>query len=223
MPSQLGQDYYVLELLGGMRNGYFLDSGASDGVTVNNTLLLENEYGWNGICIEPNEAFFTLLTKNRKCHCVNSCLYDYNGVVDFIEASTLGGIVDEYHPTLLNYVVRALKLSQNESGRPEATQKVARTLESIFSEFNAPPIIDYWSLDTEGSELTILKSFPFDKYTFRVLTVEHNHLPVKEGIKIFLEGKGYHRIKEMGIDDCYINNLVELTSAWRSLAWKRSG
>jgi hypothetical protein len=42
------------------------------------------------------------------------------------------------------------------------------------TEFVTPPVIDYWSLNTEGSEFAILKSFPFDEYSFRVLTVEHN-------------------------------------------------
>ena len=50
-------------------------------------------------------------------------------------------------------------------------KKIARTLRSVLRECEAPPIIDYWSLDTEGSELTLLKSFPFDDYSFRVVTL----------------------------------------------------
>jgi hypothetical protein len=55
MSSQYGQDFFVLEALGGMRNGFFLDSGAADGVSSSNTHLLEESFGWNWICIEPNE------------------------------------------------------------------------------------------------------------------------------------------------------------------------
>jgi hypothetical protein len=36
-----------------------------------------------------------------------------------------------------------------------------RTLESVLDEAHAPDYIDYMSLDTEGSELDILSTFPF--------------------------------------------------------------
>jgi len=45
MASQLGQDDFVLRVLSGLRGGYFLDTGAADGITSSNTLLLEREYG----------------------------------------------------------------------------------------------------------------------------------------------------------------------------------
>ena len=49
MVSQFGQDHIVLQLLGGLRRGFFLNSGAADGVTASNTQLLEKDYGWMGI------------------------------------------------------------------------------------------------------------------------------------------------------------------------------
>jgi FkbM family methyltransferase len=205
MPSQLGQDHYVLELLGGLREGFFLDAGAADGVRVSNTLLLERLFGWRGICIEPNEVFFAALVRNRQCYCLNYCLYDREGTVDFLEASTLGGILDEYHPSHLSFVKSRVLFATDEFGRPITVKRTARTIRSVLKECKAPPIIDYWSLDTEGSELAILRSFPFEEYSFRVLTVEHNGLPVREEIRAFLETQGYWRIAQMGIDDCYVH------------------
>src|SRR5712691_8073947 len=102
MPSQFRQDRFVLELLQGKREGFFLDSGASDGVRSSNTHLLESSFGWKGICIEPNDMFFAALKRNRSCICLNCCLYDREGEVDFLEdARTLGGVLDDYHPALL--------------------------------------------------------------------------------------------------------------------------
>jgi FkbM family methyltransferase len=219
--SQLGQDFFVIEILGGMSNGFFLDSGASDGVNASNTYLLESEYGWKGICVEPNEVFFPLLKKNRTCHCVNYCLYDRDGVVDFVEASTLGGILEEYHPAHLEYAKRSFNLAEDATGKPGTVQKTAKTIRSVLRECNAPSVIDYWSLDTEGSELAILKSFPFDEYSFRVLTVEHNWLPVRKEIRQFLERKGYVLKREMGIDDCYVHHAMVSNSSWRSNAFRR--
>ena len=40
-PSQSGQDHWVIEMLQGLRGGYFVDVGASNGVVSNNTWALE--------------------------------------------------------------------------------------------------------------------------------------------------------------------------------------
>src|ERR1700722_3302200 len=104
MASQYGQDLFALEILGGMRGGFFLDSGAADGVSASNTLLLERSFGWRGICIEPNRSLFSKLTRNRRCQCLHYGLSDHDADVDFVEdAQMLGGILDEYHPVHLAY------------------------------------------------------------------------------------------------------------------------
>jgi FkbM family methyltransferase len=223
MPSQLGQDLLVLQLLDGKRGGFFLDSGAADGVSASNTFLLEVQYGWTGICVEPDAAFFESLVTNRRSHCVNCCLYDREEEVRFVEASTLGGIRSEYEPALLNHAKTVFRLPVDAAGEPATVIKTARTVRSVLREFRAPRVIDYWSLDTEGSELTILKSFPFDEYAFRVLTVEHNRYPVREAIKDFLESRGYRRFAAIEIDDCYVKQdfLEPVGSSWRSAAWRR--
>ena len=218
MSSQLGQDHFVLAVLNGMRGGYFLDSGAADGIRSSNTLLLESAYGWRGICIEPNDRYFQALQANRHCICVHSCLYDQAGEVDFVEnANMLGGILQEYPPAMLRYA-RSL------FGPLNAVRKPARTIASILKEHQAPAVIDYWSLDTEGSELAILKSFPFDEYRLRLLTVEHNRQPVRAAIQHLLEARGYRRIHDFGIDDGYLGPGEPLPgnhAAWRSAAWRR--
>src|SRR5262245_43652313 len=60
--GQKGQDRWVLmEVLRWQRGGFFLDLAAADGVTDSNTHVLERWFGWAGICIEPNPAFFAQL------------------------------------------------------------------------------------------------------------------------------------------------------------------
>jgi len=41
----------------------------------------------------------------------------------------------------------------------------------------APPVIDYIALNTDGSELDILKNFPFDDFCVRAWTIHHNYQP----------------------------------------------
>jgi FkbM family methyltransferase len=225
--SQYGQDLFVLRTLAGQRGGFFLDSGASNGVHFSNTLLLERDFGWRGICVEPNDAFFEELKTQRTGHCLNCCIYDHDGTVEFLEdASVLGGIISEYDPALLAQAKSTFVLKIDAAGRPVTVRKVARTLRSVLEECGAPAVIDYWSLDTEGSELTILRNFPFDDYSFRILTVEHNWLPMRAEIRAFLEGQDYRFAGALGCDDCYVranDPRLRVTPrggpAWRSGVW----
>ena len=80
------------------------------------------------------------------------------------------------------------------------------TLESLLDEYNSPNIIDYLSIDTEGSEYDILKDFNFNKYQFKIITVEHNFSENRVKIKSLLESKGYKRVYEnlSKFDDWYL-------------------
>lgn len=229
--SYQGQDRFVVEVLNGLRGGFFLDSGASNGMRGNNSLLLETRYGWDGICIEPNDAMYADLSLNRRCRTYRCCLYDRDGEAEFLEgAGVFGGLLETYSAQHLAFA-RAMTAEgdpelRNPSHRRSPADaaltslKQVRTLRSLLRESRAPRIIDYWSLDTEGSELSILRSFPFDEYRFRVLTVEHNYEPVREEIRTFLESNGYMRVRELGIDDGYVDIEDFCNRAWRSAAWR---
>ena len=80
------------------------------------------------------------------------------------------------------------------------------SLLDLLDKYHAPKSIDYLSIDTEGSEYEILKGFDFDKYSFKVITCEHNHTSAKERIFELLSSKGYVRKFEnlSMCDDWYI-------------------
>src|SRR5688500_6158698 len=211
---------FVVELLGGMRGGFFLDSGASNGWSGSNTQLLESAFGWTGICVEPNSELFRQLVVNRRCTCINCCLYNSEGTVEFLEAGGVyGGIVQEYEPGHLRFAKSVIERSRTAGDAPPTVRKQARTIRSVLRQAGAPAVIDYWSLDTEGSELAILRSFPFDEYRFRVLTVEHNDAPVREDIRQYLAGCDYTCVRALGIDDAYVWNGDLPSRAWRSAVW----
>ena len=220
-----GQDAFVLAACGEQRGGFFLDSGASDGVWGSNTRTLETQYGWKGICIEPNDALYAQLVRNRSCICLNCCLYDRDADVEFFEAAEVyGGIVCEYESGHLEFARTFVSRKQSKpcAMPPEVVRKPAQSIRTLLRSQRAPSVIDYWSLDTEGSELAILRSFPFDEYRVRFLTVEHNHTRSRDAIADFLAGHGLRRVVELGIDDGYAWVGNESGTAWRSQAWIRS-
>jgi hypothetical protein len=222
MYSQYGQDDLVIELLRGKRNGYFLDTGASDGVSSNNTLLLERNFGWRGLCVEPNEAFFSKLRRVRRCDCVNVCLYDQERDLPFLEAAgTLGGVTEDFEAEQLASAMARKRIAPDERGRPPVVIKRSQTLLDTLRRANAPPVIDYWSLDVEGSELRLLRSFPFESYSFNLLTVEHNWQPVREEIRGFLTSRGYEFVAPLEIDDCYLRSAAFPSRHAGSRVWRR--
>jgi hypothetical protein len=64
-------------------------------------------------------------------------------------------------------------------------------------------VIDFVSLDTEGSEYDILQSIDFSRYSFGLMAIEHNYVDEKRKlIYNMLKGMGYCRFSAK-FDDWY--------------------
>jgi hypothetical protein len=77
--SQVYQDMFVLAMLNGKRNGYYLEIGSGDPYLGNNTTLLEQTFGWDGVSIDLKEdevRKFSEVRKN-KVFCKNALHTNY--------------------------------------------------------------------------------------------------------------------------------------------------
>jgi hypothetical protein len=85
------------------------------------------------------------------------------------------------------------------------------SLEELLSFYDAPRNISYLSIDTEGSEYSILQAFDFSKFTFDLITVEHNFTESRLRIKNLLNENGYIRILDeySEWDDWYVSKEVK--------------
>jgi len=205
--SQVGQDEWVNSILKNKTNGYFIELGAADGKIYSNTLFFERELNWSGICIEPNPLYKEDLKKNRRCNISTNCVSDVDDKeIEFAVCGLLSGVV---------------ATSESSTSKEEIISVKTKRLDTILKEFEAPPIIDYLSLDVEGHEYKILQQFPFDEYIIRCITVEHNEPHygdiMRNEIRTLLENNGYVFIKGnddiLGwnhgpIDDFYAHNSI---------------
>ena len=191
--SQIGQDKNVIKYYNGKKGGYFLDIGATNGIDINNTYLLEKKYKWKGICVEPQKKYWRDLNKNRDCIKLNNLLYSKEGLeLEFSEAGALGGITSHIDKHL-------------EAKKENQVKLKTETLNNILEKYDAPEYIDYLSLDTEGSELEILKGIDLNKYKIGYLNIEHNFVePRRTEIKNYLENRGYKHYRVNAFDDDYI-------------------
>jgi hypothetical protein len=153
--------------------GYFVETGAADGVSTSATLALERGFGWTGIAVEPNFLFFQQLRKNRRCHVANVCLAERSGAVEFIQASWFGRILEHYVDGVPDRDHRDNPyLKEDLDGSPATVVKMAAlSLEDLLLAHGAPRRIDFMSIDAEFSEWFILKSFPFHRFEVLALCV----------------------------------------------------
>jgi len=196
--SQLGQELEVIKFYNNKEGGFFIEIGASDGLELSNTYLLETKYKWRGICCEPIPKKFEKLVKNRpNSICYKQAVYNQSGLILPFDIS------NSYD--LLSGISKHIDKHKTSVDNDKTTVQVETiSLLDVLKKSNAPSFIEYMSLDTEGSEFEILKNFDFEKYTFGLIDVEHNFMePRRTEIRNLLLSKGYIYKGENNWDDMY--------------------
>jgi FkbM family methyltransferase len=185
--AQIMQDLWVCFELAEKRNGFFVEFGSTNGLKNSNSWLLEKKFGWNGILAEPNPIWHSDLAANRSAPIEHRCVSSSSGaIVKFI-------VTDETDPELSS--IADFSQGDHFSGiRSQGKQIEVETisLDDLLETYNAPTVIDYISIDTEGSELDILSAYSFSR-EFQLISVENNP-KTEAAIQTLLESKGYRRV-----------------------------
>ena len=193
--SQVRQDIFALAQLDFMTGGFFVEFGATNGVELSNSLLMERDFGWTGILAEPAAGWHDALRANRKAVIDTRCVWKESGqMVRFTEtASAINSAISTF-----------VKPSRKMRGQSYEVETVS--LNDLLEQHDAPPVIDFISIDTEGSEFDILSAVDFDRWSFRVMAVEHNHEPQRDEVFALLADKGYTRVcpEVSRFDDWYV-------------------
>ncbi|CAL4102289.1 unnamed protein product, partial [Meganyctiphanes norvegica] len=180
--QSMGQAKAVREIFKEKKGGFFIECGALDGETLSNTLVLEHDLGWSGLLVEADPINYqNMMSKHRKSWTVNVCLStEMNPMkVIFKQDFQVGAIAGKSSES--NNIV--------ESGQVEVP---CVPLFSLLLALNRTTI-DYFSLDVEGAEFSVLKTVPFDKLDIKVLSVEWAHVPEgKEALQKYMEDRGYY-------------------------------
>ena len=192
--SQLYQDIFADFISAKDPKKTFLEFGATDGLTLSNTYFLENFYGWKGVLAEPDPQWHTKLFLNRpNSKIILDCIWKKsNEELDFISSS-----IGEYSTIEQFKFSDKESMPENTESRNKKTNKIkVKTIsinDVIATEFEGISP-SYISIDTEGSEFEILKSFNFELYKPSVFTIEHNYSNLEKQIDDLLESKNYKRI-----------------------------
>ena len=77
--AQLAQDLFALAFAESTSPRFFVEFGATDGVKLSNTWLLEKKLGWSGILAEPAKTWHNSLRENRNCTINTKCVARTSG------------------------------------------------------------------------------------------------------------------------------------------------
>ena len=201
--SQIYQDLMIIATcsdLAKLEHFYFVEFGATNGIHFSNSFLLENHFGWNGILAEPAKGWHKELRQNRPLASIEeACVWRDSGSVLVFNETSDGNL------STLDFFSSAD--SHRETRKDGERYEVSTiSLTDLLEKYSAPRTIDYLSIDTEGSEFEILSAFDFEKYSFSVITCEHNYTPAREKIYQLLTSKGYIRkYEDLSLwDDWYV-------------------
>lgn len=199
--SQFGQSKYIDTLLKHKRNGFFIEAGGHDGESLSNSLFFELERGWSGLLIEPIPYLYKkLASKNRKVFSINACIADKKPfVAKFRAVDFTSGRENEMNKVFLE------RVNEQTNNKANYIYIPCFSLYTILKAINVLDV-DYFSLDVEGGEWSVIKSINFNKIKIKSFTIEyaggsHNSSMLKK-----LQENNFQLLKDDGAD-YYFKNI----------------
>lgn len=185
-------------------HGFFVELGANDGVNQSNTLYFEKNRHWKGVLIEPILHNFLACKFNRsketKIFC-NACVsFSYQEKFVEILYSNLMSIPVNLESDIAKPELHALIGKQFLAPHEEnvAVGAVAKTLNSLLIEADAPSEIDLLSLDVEGAEIEVLNGVDFSLYSFKYMLIENRNF---KKLCDYLDSRGYVFVEALSEQD----------------------
>jgi len=209
--SQCGEDIIVDHIFTVLKRKKisYLDIGAHHPTYLSNTHYFYLK-GSRGVCVEADPSLIPAFKQHRPGDvCLNVGVGLSEGVGDFYVMSA---------PTLNTFSKEEAERYQSYGQhRIQSVEKIdLRTANNIMKEqFNSSP--DFVSLDVEGLDLVILKSFDFSMYRPAVFCIETlTYVEDKSERKIveiieFMKHQGYFVYA-----DTYINSIFVDVSTWKN-------
>ena len=209
--SQLGEDLVIIFIFSILKisNPTYLDIGTNDPKKLNNTYKLYSK-GWKGVCIEPDPV---LCKKIRKVRPNDMVLNVGVGISE--EKSVNFYLMDDH---------RLNTFSEHEAARMKTMGHTIQKMISIplipihkIIKDNFATYPNFVSIDTEGMDLDIIKTFDFTTSLPEVFCIET--VIYKKGglgkkipeIRELMERNGY-----FAFTDTYINTIFVNKKAWES-------
>jgi FkbM family methyltransferase len=190
----------------------FLQIGAFDGKTGDPIFDFVKRFGWRGLLVEPQPAYFRALKENYRA--LNTLIYKNVAVSDRRETRPLYTIREDsprqsqWAPQMASFD-REYLLGEGFADDDLATITVeCVTTDDLLDELGTD-LLDLLQIDVEGHDYEVLQSFNFSRCKPAIVRFEHKHLSRADhdaSVRLLLR-EGYQVAPERAGD---------------TLAWRRS-
>ena len=197
--GQFDTDRYIAEYFPENYIGTCLDIGMADAITGNNTYHFE-QLGWNCLCVEPNPRYYSMGKLIRKNVENVACGKNNADNIEF-EIFTINGD-NQGAISSLKVDTRLIQSHKHLINKVEKIPVKVVTLDSLLENHSEIKNIDFISIDTEDTELDVLKGFDINKWKPKLLVIENNF--DEPFIGEYLKSFGYVRDRRTGVNDFYI-------------------
>lgn len=195
--AQSGEDIFLSTFFDPDYKGTCIDIGAADGISASNTYYFEKN-GWQTYCVEPDPEWLPALRRNRK-HVYQFAISDKNGEATFhkyyLNGKNMGAI------SSLEVDERLVKAHEHFNLKTIPIKVKTMTLDNFIAMLGINKI-DFISIDTEGTELKVLKGFTIEDWFPSVLVIENNFYD--SNLRDYLSDYGYMLINRTGVNDFYV-------------------
>ena len=175
--------------------GTYVDSGANEAKLGSNTYFFDVCLGWTGLCIEPDKTYHANIKIDRSCTLIEECISDSNKTISMTNAKNGAFMKVGSSP-------RADQLAMN-----------CDSLKNMMDRVNMQRV-DFWSLDVEGHEMTVLQSVDFSITSVSVMLVEDYFISTRNLDRLLSEN-GYNKYHQLAVDTVHVKrNHKYVNEVW---------
>lgn len=173
----------LVDYIKDIKNGFYIEVGAYDGIFQSSTKFIEDKFAWSGILIEPSLNAYIELEKNRQSNIlINKCIVSNKYTLDKIQGAFNCGPMSSVNN------IRSLP-------NVNLIEVPCDTLANIINIFNVKHI-DLLSINTEGYEFEVLEGLDIkvNRPTYILITIFKKS---KEKVFNYLELNNYWVIENV--------------------------
>lgn len=209
--SQHGEDAFLWDLFGGRLDGFYIEAGAFDGVTISATYVLE-AVGWTGLLVEPSPARCEACRAARPRSRVVRAALGGRGAAGTTSFDSLEGAAAGMADLASSIALgeRQREFGVRSGARVTRLQVPLTNLAALLTEVPPPGgRVDVCVLDVEGFEAQAIEGLELAVHRPRVMIVEDLTGGREERASGLLRTGGYVEVVMLGHNRVWVDGREE--------------
>ncbi len=199
--SQFGEDTILWEIFETQPDGFFIEVGAYDGVSLSVSYAFES-IGWKGLLVEALPDRCEQCRKARPNSRVVQAALSKRGSTGTTTFEVVHGEGWAEMFSYMNTTQHHLDTVKSLGGTKTQVTVPLTTMNDLLKDHTGP--IDFAVIDVEGGELALLDGFDLHKYRPRVMLIEDNQGSKGTGLPQLMSMFPYTELGWVGVNRLYV-------------------